>query len=177
MVRKKRMKTSWRMFSENFARFQDLPDGVALALFDATGRKKRSDLRVKRSAVNTRNMTRVDDSDSVAKLLSVARLAIGTDIERRGLKLGLLTPMGKRIRGNTRVATIRRLRGNKDTDELLEQAETEHLRNEVERRARAEIAEAEYSVQDPESIIVPAYLSALIKRYGRDVVTEAVGGS
>ena len=176
MKRGRLIHSTWDEFSRKFAKRQGLPLGTQLHLYDASGRKKRSDWQVKRKKVAS--VPRAAGYETVHSLLQTATNVLSTDINARRLKICLVSPQGDRIPGNTHVATVRALPRHRTEDELEEETqrelEIELLRRETGKLASSEINEAEYLLEDPEDIIPHAYLSVLCERYGRERIEEAL---
>ena len=176
MKRRRLIHSTWDEFSRKFAKRQGLPLGTELHLYDANGRKKRSDWQVKRKKVAS--VPKAAGYETVHGLLQTATNLLSTDINARRLKICLVSPQGDRIQGNTHVGTVRALPRHRTEDELAEQAqrdlEIEYLRRETEKVASSEINEAEHLLEEPEDIVPHAYLSVLCERYGRERIEEAL---
>ena len=176
MRRTRLIHSTWDEFSRKFAKQQRLPLGTALHLYDASGRKKRSDLQVKRKKIGS--VPRADGSQTVHSLLQTATNLLSTDINARRLKIRLASPQGDLIPGNTHVRTVRELPRRRTEHELAVEAqrilEIDYLRREVQRVADREISEAEHLLEEPHDVVPHAYLFALCDRYGRDSVTDAL---
>ena len=176
MRRPRLIYSTWDEFSRKFAKQQGLPLGTALHLYDASGRKKRSDWHVKRQKV--RSVPRADGSQTVHSLLQTATDLLSTDINARRLKIRLASPRGDLIPGNTHVQTVRDLPRRRTEHELAVEAERkleiDYLRGEVQQVARHEISEAEYLLEEPHDVVPHAYLFALCDRYGRDSIKDAL---
>ncbi len=175
MKRQGLIHSTWDGYSRKFVKRQGLPLGTELHLYDANGRKKRSDWQVKRRKVGS--VPRAAETETVHSLLQTATDLLSTDINARRLKIYLVSSQGDRIPGNTHVGTVRALPRLRTEDELAEEAqrdlEIEHLRGETKKIASAEIIEAEHLIEEPEHVVPHAYLFVLCERYGRERI-EAV---
>lgn len=100
--------SEWRDFSERIVRIYGLPKGSELRLYrKRDGRRVRSDMVIKRRAVNRSNVKQLKGADTVAHLLRRACTLLSTDIEARGLEVRLYGPDGGRVYGNTHIRTFR----------------------------------------------------------------------
>ena len=175
MKRRRLIHSTWDEYSRKFAKRQGLPLGTELHLYDANGRKKRSDWQIKRRKVGS--VPRAAETETVHSLLQTATDLLSTDISARRLKICLVSPQGDRIQGNTHVGTVRALPRHRTEVEPAEEAqqdlEIEYLRGETKKIASGEITEAEHLVEEPEHVVPHAYLFVLCERYGRERI-EAV---
>jgi hypothetical protein len=171
---KKLIETRWSVFSDAFVRFQRLPFGSGMRLIDKSGRKKRADFRVKRVRVNSQNASVAADFENVKSLLDSARGLLSTDLHARRLTIELVGPDGQQINGNTRLLTVRQMEPKPSADDIERAEANEQLIEEVQSNATAAIRESEYLVDDPSSTVCAAYVRALVERYGRAAVREAL---
>jgi hypothetical protein len=171
----KLIETQWGIFSVNFIKFHRLPFGCELRLFDAAGRKKRTDFLVKRKRVSSKTMNRADDSNNVKWLLDTALEVTSTDLMARRLKIELFGPNGKKINGNTLIGKVRQMPPKPTEHDIDRMHEEEHLISEVQSNAQSTIVEAEYLIDDPSTIVCSGYVRALVERYGRESVVTALG--
>lgn len=171
----KLIETKWGLFSDIFIKFHRLPFGTELRLFDATNKKKRADFLVKRKAINSKTMGRVDDSDTVRFLLDMVFDVVSTDIKARKLKLKIFGPDSKEINGNTLIRTLRQKDSKPTKDDIERMQYGENLILEVQSNANGAIIESEYLIDDPSTTVCTAYVRALVERYGRVAVIEALG--
>lgn len=110
-------------FSSRLIKFQELPNGTEIRLYrKKTGRRVRSDFMVKRKAINSRNIKKLDDSSNVIDLLNESRDILSTNIEARGLEINLFAPDGSRVNGNTMLSTVRAFEPQvaEDSDEIFD---------------------------------------------------------
>lgn len=171
----KLIETTWKRFSEIFVKFQKLPYGVELRLYDIHGKKKRVDFCVKRKQVNRRTMTQVSDLENVTTLLEVVRETVSTDLAARRLKLDIFDPEGRRINGNTLVGTVRSMVPQQTTEDVERLQDEEQMIIDLQATAAAEIIELEYLIDDPALTVCSAFVRALVERYGRASVLAALG--
>ena len=175
MKRKKLISLSWADFSRKFVKRHGLPLGTTLRLYDQNGRQKRSDWQVK--SRRFKSMDQAHNRDSVSDLLGIATSQLSTDIEAQRLTLHLVSPHGQQINGNTLIRTVRampRARTDYDDEESERRDwEISELRN----VADMELNQAEHLIDDPADVVVHAYVSALVDRYGRHAVEMVFPGT
>jgi hypothetical protein len=171
----KLIETSWAEFSSAFVKFHRLPHGTALRLFDPSGRKKRSDFKIKRQRVTARAMQRADDDDNVRALLDVAIGVVSTDLRTRRLRVELYGPNDQPLNGNTLVRKVRRMEPKSTPDDLARDLEEIALVESLQAVAGMSIAESEHLVDDPSKTVCLAFVNALSERYGRSAVLAAIG--
>ena len=171
----KLIETTWSEFSLAFTKFQKLPFGTELRLFDAAGKKKRTDFKVKRSRITSTAMIRAGENDNVRSLVDIAVASLSTNLQQRRLKAELFEPSGQKINGNTLIRRVRKMDA-RPTEADLERVEGEEaVVAEVKRTAYASIVESEHLVDDPSATVCSAYVLALVERYGRRSVVAALG--
>lgn len=171
----KLIETTWGDFSSRFVSFQRLPHGTELRLFDSDGRKKRSDWTIKRRPIRSGSLDRVSDEDNVRTLLDSAIDSLSTDLRARKLRLELFGPAGQNINGNTLLRRVRKL-APKPTEADLQYREIENaLGDQLKESALSSIRESEHLVDDPSTTVCQAYVDALVERYGRRAVLDALG--
>ncbi|MGK0270764.1 MAG: hypothetical protein ACI88H_001414 [Cocleimonas sp.] len=96
--------------SSKLAKFQELPFGTEFRLYrKKTGRRVRSDITIKRKAVNSKNISRLGDSWNVKDLIDQTVAFLSTDITARDLEMQLFAPNSSRINGNTLLGNVRKL--------------------------------------------------------------------
>jgi len=94
--------------SSRLVKFHELPYGTETRLYrKKTGRRVRSDFTVKRIAINSKNIAKLDDSRNVTDLLNESINLLSTDIEARGLEMELFAPDGSKVDENTLLGTVR----------------------------------------------------------------------
>lgn len=171
----KLIETTWADFSAAFAKFHKLPFGTELRLFDSSGRKKRTDFKVKRNRISSSSMTRADEDDNVRALIDAAVSLLSTDLHSRRLKVELFGPDGQSINGNTLIRKVRKMEPKLSAADLERRREEEAFVAEVQTTAYASIVESEHLVDDPSTTVCGAYIQALVERYGRRAVVSALG--
>lgn len=122
--RTRRLKSStWADFSSRVVKFYELPNGTEIRLYrKKTERKVRSDFKVKRKMITSRNIAKPDNSSNVTDLLYELSDLLSTDIEARGLEMKLFSPNGSRVNGNTLLGTVRKFEPQvtDDSDEAFD---------------------------------------------------------
>ncbi|AGN83535.1 DUF1152 domain-containing protein [Pseudomonas sp. GD03651] len=111
---------TWQDFSQRFLRAHGMPVGCELRLYRKDGRKVRSDLGIKRRAINRSNITVLKGSDRISELITDAARLLSTDVLARGYEMGLYSPEGDRVYGQTYVETIRSLQETKKQVDPIE---------------------------------------------------------
>ena len=165
---KKLIQTEWGTFSVRFVRYNGLPYGCELRLYDGRGRKKRSDLVLKRQRLT--NTVPAKDEDTVRQLLDAAQALLSTDLKARRWSLELCSPDGVPVAGNMRIRRVRRLTPRLTRDEIQGREYREERISEIEAIARSALAEAEYLIDDPLEIVCPGFVRALANRFGRSAI-------
>ena len=177
MKRQPLVEYAWQEFSSRFASpsRQGLPLGTKLVLEDVNGRRKRCDWRVKVKTRRLRHMAQASETEKVSDLLDRATDCLSTDIRARGLKCRLYCPQGNRIHGNTLVGTVRAMPSQLTEDDHQAAEQRNWDVDEVQRCAyRFLYHEAERGIEDPADVVVHAVVFALIDRYSRAAVLEAL---
>ena len=168
------IQTTWGTFSTKFAQFQHLPFGTEFRLHDSQGRRRRSDMLVKRRRISSKTMSRMDDGENVKALLDSASGMLSMDLQARRWTIRLHGPTGEPLNGNTKVRTVRALHGIPTQDEIDEAEAQRLLIDELQSTAYASIVEAEHLVEDPALSVCAGYVRALVERYGFRAVEEAL---
>ena len=171
----KLIETTWAEFSAAFVRFHKLPFGTELRLFDAAGKKKRTDFKVKRSRVTSKSMARAADDDNVRSLINTAVDSVSTHLLLRKLKVELFGPDRQVINGNTLDRKVRKMAPRPTEADLERLQEEDSFVMELQTTAHGSIVESEHLVDDPSTTVCRAYLQALVERYGRRAVVSALG--
>lgn len=171
----KLFETTWAAFSNAFVKFQRLPFGTELRVFDSAGKKKRSDFRVKRPRIHANSMVRASDSMNARALLDLSIDFLSTDLRARNLKVELFGPDGRAINGNMLVRRVRQMEPRQTVDDLERIEAEEALLAEVRDSAYASIVESEHLIEDPTNTVCRAFVKALVERYGRAAVLGALG--
>ena len=171
----KYVRTDWETFSRKFVAFQRLPYGTELRLFHADGRKARTDLQVMRRPVRGTTTRRLEPDETVSALREVALGLLATDFKARRLDLQLYGPDGEVVKGNTRLSTVRKLPPAPTQQEQEQQENEAALVAQLQDSAQGAIAELEYLIEDPTTTVCPAVVNALVQRYGRRSVVQALG--
>ncbi len=170
----KLIETTWKVYSNRMVKFQDLPYGSELRMFDSEGRKKYSNLKVKRRRVIAKVVDRLEDGDTVKTLIELVASLLTMDIAARKYRIALYGPDGVRVENNTHLGTVRALTPKPTEAELERQANEEAFIEEQKSIATSAIAELEYLVDDPTTTTCAAFVRALTERYGREAVMAAL---
>ena len=167
---KRLTQTTWGTFSVRFVRYNALPYGCELRLYDRRGRRKRSDLVLKRQRVVPSNIAPAKGASTVRELLDAARALLSATVKERRWSRELYGPDGAPISNNTRIRNVRRLDPRPTRDEIQRREYVEERISEVEASARIALAEAEYLIDDPTEIVCPGFVRALANRFGRSAI-------
>lgn len=170
----KHIETQWAVFSANFLKFHRIPFGSELRIIDINGRKKRADFVVNRERINHETMTRIDDAAKVSDLLHTVLTITVTDLSARKLRVTLVGPDGRVLNGNTLIRNVKLLPRKLTESDKEREAEEAHHALEAQASADASLIEAEYQCEDPAAIVCLGFVRALVARYGRKAVLEAV---
>jgi hypothetical protein len=174
-MRRELIETTWGHFSERFVSHHDLPYGTELRLFDSKGKKKRTDLKVRRRRITSTSIARASDSDNVRSLVEAAINLMSTDLRARKLSVKLFGPDGRAIDGHKLIKNVRALPARPTEEDRERQDGEQALLAERQDAAYTSIRELEYQVDDPSKIVCGAVVNALVERYGRSAVIAAIG--
>ena len=175
MKKKTFVRDEWHVLSDKFVRHQRLPYGTKLVLehqFSGSSkrRKVRNDMTFTRHLFNGR----ADDDNTVTELIKQYLVpALTVDPESKNLLVKLIGPNGEMPNGNTKVKKVRKYpplpTANEIEEENIRQAEID----EIAKIADSNLRVAE-ELRDYTELVLRGTLKALILRYGRTTVDEAL---
>ena len=170
MKKRKWARDQFGVVSRKFTQRHELPNGSKVVLQHvASNRQARSDRVFK----YRRFKDRAPDDRTVTELLDAyLRPRLSIDLCERGLVPKLVGPYGKKIPGNTKLRTVRRLEGRPTRSEIEEReyrdAEIEEIANEADHY----LTSAE-SGRDPD-LLCCGVVQALVQRFGEAEVAQAL---
>lgn len=163
----------WRDFASKIISAEKLPHGTELRLYKGNTRK-RGHMKVKVRRTIRFAKSRLSDTDHVSDLQDIVATSLSTELATRGLDVLVFGPDGKRVYGNTQIATLRN-KTPKPTEAEREEAKLfEEEIADAQLDAEAAIKKLERDASDAASIVCPAFVLALVDRYGHNAVRQAL---
>jgi len=169
------LEIEWRDFSSRLVESERLPFGTELRLYKGDA-KKRGDFRVKMKRVYRWGKPRMGDGDRVSDLIRFVPTMLSTELEARQLEIRVYGPDKKKIPANTLLKTVKKLAPRPTAQDIAEQEMLDGLIADVQADAEAAIKKSERLVDDPSSVVCPAYVKALVERFGSDLIREHLNG-
>jgi len=170
------LEIEWRDFSSRLIESERLPFGTELRLYKGDA-KKRGDFRIKMKRVFRWGRPRMGSDARVSDLIRTIPTMLSTELEARKLEIRVYGPDKKKIPGNTLLKNVRKLAPRPTAQDLAEKEMLEGLIADVQVDAEAAIKKSERLIDDPGSVVCPAYVQALVERFGSDLVRECIDAS
>lgn len=171
------MQTYQNTISELSARLiarHRLPDYLSFRMKNIkSGRNRRSDALIHRRAITKRSVPKAKGEDTVSDIL---REASDLFLEKKGFVLQLCDQSGSAIYGNTKIKNLRKLQVGLVADDDLNPTEQEsHLEMQIEQisiEAADHIKQLEFLIDNPDEIVLPGIIKALIRRFSERETKE-----
>jgi hypothetical protein len=161
---------AWRMTARKWLKREGIPNGFRLVLVRSDGRQVRDDLVIHRRTLPSAS----GGGSTVRSALDGLKHRMLTNLDARGFQLKLLNLRGERVPSHTLMISVRAMPGLPTDEERARASALERDVGEVEHDAEAELPSFERFLDDPEVVVPRGVLRALIERYGRDSVRQAI---
>lgn len=171
----------WADISARFCRFHGLPYGSALKIVYEpcaqypNGRVQRDNTVYRRALFKKGKLEQVDDDDTVSGLINDHLLPyVDLDLKGQRASIKAFAPDGRALGPTYKIKNWRKEPAKLTEEEIEAANEREMEIDEVTREGSAILANLSEFRWDPEEVVLPGMLRALVEEYGIEAVGKAL---